>query len=223
MASSIWSSIGGLLFPPSCVLCGRDLAQDWLFDSLCEDCFFAIPHEQGMLYKQGALDRCIWYSSYDHVALRTLITLYKYAGIAGLAKPLGEMQSRALEDARIENIIRQKPVVTFVPLHPLKERFRGYNQSRLLADYIGSYFSLPVRPLVKRALLTPPQASLRDASVRKKNSEDVYVLEAQDMPSAVIIVDDVYTSGATLREIATLFKREHAKIVWGITLAGPRL
>ena len=111
-------------------------------------------------------------------------------------------------------------MITFIPLHPLKERWRGYNQSDLLAMFLGDYFSLPVLPLLARAWIAPAQASLERKEERKSNSKGAFSLMVSHTPTSIILVDDVLTSGATLQSAVMVLRKAGAQTIWGVTAAG---
>lgn len=110
-----------------------------------------------------------------------------------------------------------------IPLHPTKFRKRGYNQSALLAQGLAMRLSLPVYDCLICVKQTKPQVSFSKDD-RKANMADAFMVkpEARNLATkykTVILVDDVVTSGATLKEAATVLKKANFVHVWGITLA----
>lgn len=210
-----------IFFPPFCVGCQKDMPKDTQFKRVCDACFLSIKEAPYQFHAEKPLDRIVWYGLYGDKILRAAIDYFKYKGTKELISPLGECMARALEEAGIDRLTHgEKLVITFISLHPLRKRFRGYNQSELLALYIGNHFSLPVLELIKRAYLTPPQARIKEENDRKENIKGVFSLLSSRVPQKILLVDDVYTSGATMREVARLFKRAGAKTIWGATVAG---
>lgn len=107
--------------------------------------------------------------------------------------------------------------ITSVPLHKIHKRCRGYNQSELLAREYASLLGKPyVETLVKHAD-NKTQSTLQSDSDRLKNVKDCYCIidESLVKDKTIIIVDDVYTSGATMKECARVLKRAGAKMVMG--------
>lgn len=210
-----------IFFPPYCIACQKDLDSDDQFEAVCDGCFFKIRESSHQFRVVKPLERVIFYGSYADPTLRILIDYFKYRGAKGLAIPLGELACRAAEEAGIERLFYgEKPIITFVPLHPLKERLRGYNQSALLASRIASHFSLPFLPLAGRKFLTPAQASLKSPEERKENIKHVFSLLVRQVPSKIILVDDVWRSGATIISLARLLRRAGAKTIWVSVAAG---
>lgn len=210
-----------LFFPPYCVSCQKDANKNDQFKGICDHCFFSIREAPYQFRAKKPLDRIVWYGLYQDAILRAMIDHFKYKGAKELVSPLGEYMARALEEAGVDRLMHsEKPVVTFIPLNPLRKRWRGYNQSELLALYIGKHFSFPVLELARRAYFTPSQASIKEEKDRKENIKGVFSLLVSRAPKKILLVDDVYTSGATMREAGRLFKRAGTKILWGVTIAG---
>ena len=217
-----------LLFPPRCALCGRHGV------ALCEGCADALP--------RAGPPRCprCWSPQRSHwrcracgeqpLALEGLRSLYvfregarelvhglKYSHYSALASPMGGLMAGYLRDAALPG-----EVLVPVPLHPRRQRLRGYNQSALLAGEVSRCLGLP---LVAQALVrrrdTPPQAKTLEAGARRHN-----VAGAFDCPRGVaagqrvLLVDDVTTTGATLDACArALLAEGGAHGVWALTFA----
>lgn len=98
-----------------------------------------------------------------------------------------------------------------VPLHPSRQRSRGFNQAELLAKALGEQLELPVRLLLKKTKRTMDQKSLGRLE-RKKNVQDVFSVDAEalgeDIPGVVLLVDDVVTTGSTLSACAAVLKAQ---------------
>jgi ComF family protein len=117
--------------------------------------------------------------------------------------------------------------VVAVPLFPAKERQRGYNQSELLADAaiaelhrIAPEWRLRRADLLKRRRDTASQFEL-SARGRRRNLEGAFGVDAEKFPIGceVLLIDDIYTTGATARECARVLRRAGARKVWVATLA----
>src|SRR5438445_173292 len=112
------------------------------------------------------------------------------------------MQQRKLTDALIP-----------VPLHAARLRERGYNQALELAKPLSREFGIALAPdLLRRTRATPAQANL-DANARRRNLRGAFELNKSTLvdnaalPAHIALVDDVMTTGATLRECARTLKR----------------
>ncbi|MBN2206710.1 MAG: ComF family protein [Candidatus Aminicenantes bacterium] len=151
--------------------------------------------------------------------LKDVILLYKFRGFSLLGRILAETTHAALEGEVA--LWGGEPMLVPVPLHPRRERSRGFNQSLLLARGLAGPSGLEVgsRVLI-RTRDGPPQSRLR-AGDRTRNVRGVFAVGrgAPIRGRAVIVVDDVYTTGSTLKECASVLLRAGAAEVRGITLA----
>lgn len=112
-----------------------------------------------------------------------------------------------------------------VPLHPARQRERGYNQTELLARALGDMIDLPVAKIgLRRVRHTLPQMSL-DAADRRENVQGAFVCRPQEEGGGelsnrrILIIDDVCTTGSTLEACSLALKAGGASSVWGFTLA----
>ncbi|MBI4202386.1 MAG: ComF family protein [Chloroflexi bacterium] len=150
--------------------------------------------------------------------VRTMVHAFKYQGIRALAQPLGELMARYYQQEEEE---LAADMLVPVPLHPRKERERGYNQSALLARAMGAILGLLWEPrALRRVRSTPSQARSVSSEERRINVHRAF---AADRPlvegKAVLLIDDVCTTGATLEACAIALKDAGALSVWGLTLA----
>jgi ComF family protein len=150
--------------------------------------------------------------------LQAAIHRFKYSNVRPLAVPLGRLASEYL----VQNRLPAKIIVP-VPLHSRRLRDRGYNQSELLAEQIGSAMGMRVvADVLLRVRSTIPQVGL-SADQRRKNVNGAFwcastSLKGQD----VLLVDDVCTTGATLEACSVALQETGAGQVWGLVLARER-
>jgi ComF family protein len=201
--------LDGLKMTPSpfCLCCGR------FFDGsgeshLCAAC----------LEKRPSFVRHRSVARYEGV-VKDIILAYKYRGFEVLAGALGDFIIRNL--GREDDLWSGLEAIIPVPLHPAKERKRGFNQARLLARRLSQRTGIPIvnRRLVK-VRATPAQTSLdaRDREINLRGAFRVRKL-AGLAGKAVLLVDDVYTTGSTLRECSRALRRAGVKEVRAVTLA----
>jgi len=127
-----------------------------------------------------------------------------------MAKPLGDILKDCLQKEKF-----QGDVVVPVPLHRSRERVRGFNQAELIAVRTG----LPVlNRVLRRRKNTPSQTGLT-RSERKRNLAGAFELRGDVRGRKMILVDDVYTTGSTMNEIARTLKRGGAERVEVLTVA----
>lgn len=108
-----------------------------------------------------------------------------------------------------------------IPLHPSRRRFRGFNQAEIVARVLSKRFDIPVRTdILRRVRKTVPQVDMKNREDRMNNMKNVFKVNkipAQGDP--IILVDDVYTTGATMQSACEVLKRSGVKTVWGLTIA----
>jgi len=112
-----------------------------------------------------------------------------------------------------------------LPLHPSREKERGFNQSELLAEIISKTFNLPLeKNILIRAKNTRAQAELTDWEERQANLQNAFtVANPENLKGKnIILVDDVYTSGATMSAAAETLRASGAKKIIGLVLAKTR-
>lgn len=222
-----------IAFPIQCVGCGRE--GKWL----CEDCFGLIKLSRenrcpicGKTFYLGKtcpecqrktrLTGLIAAGSYDDKLLKEVIGAFKFGFVKELAKPLSKLLVRRLEDLNF-NLGKSSFVLTFVPLHKRRLRWRGFNQAEILASTLASYYSRNLINVLSRKRSTIPQSLVKDKVKRRKNIKNVFYCRDKELVKGkkVIIVDDVCTTASTLKECARVLSRAGAKEVWGLVLAAP--
>lgn len=114
--------------------------------------------------------------------------------------------------------LKKKFIFTSLPLHFIRKKWRGFDQSFLitsiLADKLGFTFN---NKLLIRSEFKRPQVGLGQKE-RQANARHQFWASKEAKGHSLIIFDDVYTTGATLKEAAWQLKRQGAKEVWGLTL-----
>jgi competence protein ComFC len=110
-----------------------------------------------------------------------------------------------------------------IPLFKTKLRKRGYNQAQILAEGLGNRFAFPVVDCLWRVKETKTQVGL-SKETRQENIKNAFAIKPEYVDqmngvSQVFLIDDVATSGATLREAAKVLKKAGVATVWGLTLA----
>jgi competence protein ComFC len=194
--------------PPFCRVCASPFDPLAKHDEKCADCRNAIHSFEAA--------RAAWlYAG----APREAIHRFKYGGKSALATRLAPA---LLDLLRSDEVLSQHffDCVVAVPLHPRRERKRGFNQSDLLARALARQLDVPSLALLQRIRATPPQVGL-DAKARSQNVLGAFALHprAQATNQRILIVDDVYTTGSTLRECAAVLKKGGALSVCAVTIA----
>ncbi|MBE7211817.1 MAG: ComF family protein [Gluconacetobacter diazotrophicus] len=157
--------------------------------------------------------------------VRDLIVRFKYRGEQHLRRPLADWLAEALLDPRIANVPADALVP--VPLHPRRRRERGYNQAEECCRLLGRRTGLPVWPILRRARYTGTQ-TLLSREERAKNLSGAFALAGgwparwrrrQVEGADLLVVDDVFTSGATVDACARVLLAAGAASVRVLTVA----
>ncbi|KKS14176.1 hypothetical protein A2617_01285 [Candidatus Daviesbacteria bacterium RIFOXYD1_FULL_41_10] len=223
------------LFPRFCVGCGK------LGTYFCPKCIKNIP--QGDLVcpncerpsiggavhplckKKYGLDG-LWSLGVYRDPLRPAIQKLKYKLVKELAEVLVDLMVEywakytpeffeEIKKGRGENW-----VIVPVPLHPKRENWRGFNQAKVIGQILSNKIGLGFCNTLKRTRETHPQVGLKSWQ-RKKNIKGAFALSMNHEPRTpnYLLIDDVWTTGSTLKECCYILKRGGAQKVWAITLA----
>ena len=225
-----------LFFPKKCVGCKR-------FDTyFCQDCIRNIKQSDLVCPKceklavggqthpvcrrRFGLDG-LWSLGIYQDPLREAIKQFKYQQVSQFAD--------VLSDVVIEYWVRFQPfildtikkdrgkgwVLIPVPLHWYRQNDRGFNQSSAMGKFISKKLGLDYSEALKRSRYTKSQAKLK-SSARHQNIKGAFELSPSISISQypnILLIDDVWTTGSTIRECCYTLKRGGAKKVWAITLA----
>ena len=182
-----------------------------------------------------SLDGLTSFFCYDGV-IRKAVKAIKYRYVSDLAKEFislipikwipGPSISAGMQ-ARDDKVI-----LIPIPLHWLRLRDRGFNQAEALGRLLADQLHIALRTdILTRVKMTTPQVAMKDRGARLKNMDGVFALhqgfdkillkqknvKASNMK--ILLVDDVFTTGATMRAAASVLKRAGVKFVWGMTMA----
>lgn len=223
------------LFPKTCIGCGKfgsyfcfnctkEINQTELVCPFCERQSLGGAVHTVCVRKYGL--NGLWNLGIYEGSLKTAIQKLKYKWVSEIAKELIDMtleywakNSPVLLD-KIKKDQGLSWVVTSVPLHPSRQKWRGFNQSELLARLFASKLGLKYEAILKRIRNTTPQMKLLSHQ-RKQNIKNAFALK-ENNPSPItncLLVDDVWTTGSTLKECCYVLKRGGVKNVWALTIA----
>lgn len=223
--------ISKILFPPQCLVCTKSTASDLL----CEECFRAIPVLETMrcgtcgarlpngkkICHADTPYRLAAATNYDIPGVRTLIHKLKFRRIRKAAEPLGDLIVRHLSYL---NLDFGNFTIVPLPLSRRREYERGFNQAEEIARHIAHKIGGEIAvnsDILKRTRNTKPQT---ETGTKKERLENVRLCFAVDNPilirrKNILLLDDVTTSGATLREAAQTLKIAGAKTIIGLVAA----
>lgn len=195
-----------LLIPRTCVGCGKDGKY------ICDKCNLFLS-EATTIFNRGNLIEVVSIWDYEGL-IKKLIYKIKYDGIFDA---IDELTEKAFERRDLD--VPKDIIITFVPMYFKKERQRGFNQAELIAKKLGQISSIQAILLLEKTKETPSQTGL-EKEERIKNVRCAFKIIAEvNCPKNILIVDDIYTSGATLEECARVLKKAGAETIRGFTLA----
>lgn len=223
-----------IFFPRACAGCGEDIPA-CSEHVVCDGCWQGIPRIVGLSCLVCGLPisggfRCgdcrggrrafrfMRSAGLYEGPLKRMVRKLKYGGREDVARPLGRLLADLWES---EPRLAPVDVVMSVPLHWRRERMRGYNQAALLAGAFGGKTGLPVlEGVLRRRRATRTQTEL-GKSQRGENVRDAFdACRPEDVAGlAVLLVDDVCTTGATLDACARALKKAGARRVGALTAA----
>jgi ComF family protein len=220
-----WRRLIDALFPPRCGGCQADgglwceacqASLEYVCPPTCDRC--GEPHTIGLCTKcrtQPLQIESIYSVVIFQGQVRHAIHRFKYERLAGLAEPLGDLLA---EGWRTQQLAADWLIP--VPLHPARQRERGYNQSELLARRLSQRVNVPwSATTLTRTRLTAVQMTL-DAAQRRANVAGAFASADPRLRGArVIVIDDVCTTGATLDACAAALLAMGATSVVGLTVA----
>jgi ComF family protein len=213
----------GLIYPAKCLICAGPQVSPRTH-LLCENCLDTIasqplPNVHAIAEAHdNNLDEVHAGWHFDE-AIQLVIHAFKYRRRPSLSRVLGEMLARRLQN-RLRDEVSPAALVP-VPLHPRRGRERGFNQSMLLAQVVAKAWNMAVQPqALARIRFTQQQAKL-DAQARRENVAGAFApaRKARLEGHTIFLVDDVFTTGATMNACAAALKSAGANRVIGLVLA----
>jgi ComF family protein len=149
-------------------------------------------------------------SNYDNEIIQKLIHYLKYKSFSQIASLLGQILIDYYKNC---NLPRKNFIIIPIPLYWHRERRRGFNQSKLLAQIISRTFNLPLEEPLIRIKNTNPQAYINNYHERRKNVTNCFIIKNKNAVrnKNIILVDDVFTSGATAEEAVKILKENGAR------------
>lgn len=222
-----------ILFPPICLHCQKHLENKNKL--ICEECLSLIKINNALFcpickarladYKQICRHKTFSYflaaaGNYDDPVLRNLIHYFKYQSFKNLTPILSEILIKYLNSLNFKFYILNYSVVP-IPLHPQRERKRGFNQSKLLAEKIADYFNLPLIDELEKTINNNPHAKIKGVEKRIKNISGCFKIKNSEnvKKKNIILIDDIFTSGATINEAIKILKENNVGKIIALVIA----
>ena len=196
-------TVAELAFPPSlyCVCCGNIIDSTRTY-SLCDHCMdhFRWDRSDGISSEDIKLIRCVSYGIYE----RSLIFDLKYRGKKHVARVIAEIMADKLRSLGIE-----LDYLVPVPMFKEKEKNRGFNQTKLIADFLSKELACNVSDCLVRTRATRPMRGLSEEQRAENIKGSIAVasdFDGFDKKARVAVLDDFYTTGSTARECIRALK-----------------
>lgn len=215
-----------LIYPDTCCACGQLLLTGETF--LCDDCRVNLPKTGFENQEENRLTEIFWgkfpletgtslYYFQKGGNVQRLIHQFKYRGNVPLGHFLGEQLGKTMKDSTMYAAI---DCILPVPLHPSKERARGFNQSEIIGRGIADILNIPI---YTDLLIRKQKTSSQTKKGRFKRWENVSAVFETPLPEAlqhkgILLVDDVVTTGSTLEACAGKLLENEGVRVWIATL-----
>lgn len=219
------SKLLDLALPVKCVVCGQE------GQYICEGCQNELPLLQRpycyLCANPNVPQLCRWCFEnsprFDRARapyrydgpVRQIVLDLKFRGVRIAAPHMARLLARYLE----RNPYPVEALIP-VPLHPKRERQRGYSQSGLLCEELGKLTGIPVNDCsLFRARNTAPQVEMESPEARRSNIARAFECAPGLEGARVMLVDDVITTGNTMSACAEELKVAGAASVWGLAFA----
>ena len=220
-----------ILFPSVCLGCAEDINDDKYLCDLCRDKIFInsaffcpvcrlrladnkiiCNHTNFPRYILGAA------TDYHDPTINNLIHCFKYEGFEKIAPLLSEFLIEFLDSAGFST---ENFIMIPIPLHSSREKQRGYNQSKLLAEILSDKLNLELIDGLKRVKKTEPQAKAKKFQDREKNVSGCFTVLNQNQieNKNILLVDDVFTSGATMNEAVKVLRNAGVRKIAALVIA----
>lgn len=189
--------------------------------SRCPICRAPSAFGRTCLSHRSHLDGCIAVTSYAHPWVRELIRLWKFEYVRIGESVLLDVLLRYVQESAIPRV---DWALVPVPLSPRRFNERGFSQTRDLVEILSALTELPMRDdiLRHRRKMRKRQADIPSEEKRRTQNLSTYFFvntNCVQVPSHVLLIDDVYTTGATMEGAARVLKEAGVKHVWGFVFA----
>lgn len=209
------------LLPSPCLWCSLPVQR---FDrQLCQSCQQALPQlpyqlcHYNLLWlpqisrglKKPGFDQLLSVGYYRQ-PYRHWLQRWKFDQDYGAGELLQQQFASLLQQYQLQNPTLPDAIV-YVPMHPAKQRQRGFNPAQLLAEVAASELQLPILPLLQRPVKQQAQVGL-NRKQRQRNLRQAFTLQGEvAVPARIALIDDVLTTGATANTLCRLLRRSGAR------------
>lgn len=204
----IFSFLIDLIFPKYCLNCGKE-GEYW-----CDSCRRELPKPKNLslLIKDKVyFDEFYALFDYDEPIIQLLISSLKYRFIKEIAIYFGDLLADKIGDLNFTGVLVP------VPLHKRRQKWRGFNQAEEISKVIAQKTKLELSNVLNRQRYHKPQAKLSEEE-RLKSLNNAFI-KTGEIPPAILLIDDVVTTGTTVNECSKILKEAGAKKIIVLTIA----
>lgn len=230
LLKSVFSDFFALFYPEVCLACNRVLLKHE--EIICNFCDIELPKTLFHTMKENPLEKIFWgrvklesvaarYYFRKKSKIQRLMHRLKYKGAKEIGIIIGEKYGHEL----LENpIFRSVNVIVPIPLHPDKERIRGYNQSEMFGIGLSQSMNIPQDTKHFLKATSTESQTKKNRYNRWENVKEIFTIVDEDFfrGKHILLIDDIITTGATIEAAAQmLLKIEGVRVsVVGIAAAG---
>ncbi len=215
-----------IMYPPLCSNCNKVLEINKYYDNsyLCDACFNLgrsyLDLNKGIVFNDGEfkyLKSCVSTLEYNDF-YKVLLSNFKFGYNKNVAYSFIKIIEPYLQINK--EYFQEFDLITCAPLHRLREKYRGFNQSDLLAEQISIIVNKPYyNDVLIKTINTRPQTTV-EKHMRKKNVENAFVVNSKyDVKNKkILLIDDIFTTGNTIEECAKPLVLQGVELVSAFTL-----
>ncbi|MBU4348404.1 ComF family protein [Patescibacteria group bacterium] len=222
-----------ILFPPICLNCEIDLQKNEIENKICNECLKSIVINSSFFCPKCkarfAENKKICHleskyllasaTSYNNKAIKNIIHFLKYKKWKSLENIIKPIIEKYLEDI---NYNFEDFIIVPIPLHPDRQKERGFNQSEIIGQIICNKLNLRLEnKIIQRIRYTEPQAKSKTSEERKNNIKNCFALvnSKKVKNKNIILIDDIHTTGLTINEASKTLKNAGVKKIIAFVLA----
>ncbi|MEK7187820.1 MAG: ComF family protein [Patescibacteria group bacterium] len=230
----IFGAIIDSLFPARCIRCEKNIPRQE--DALCSDCLETITLPNTLFcgtcgarlpaakkichrdtpYILGSI------AEYEDPTIKKLIHALKFKRLKPVSVFLGNLLVAYVENLNPPFVLTEETIIIPLPLSKERLRERGFNQAALIAKTFAENVHLPMlEDVLIRTRHSKPQSQTENVKDREENVHDAFHVVRPEMIAGkkLIVIDDVTTTGATLRSASKVLKQNGAKEILALTIA----